>query len=217
MPFFFFTIAILLAYLLGSIATSVWISKVFYGIDIRDYGSGNAGATNVFRVLGKKAGIPTMIIDMAKGWAAVKIALFFTETFPIGTNAYINMQLALGAAAVLGHLFPIFAGFRGGKGVATLFGIGLAIHPLATLLAFSVFVIVLITTRFVSLGSMLAGVTFPVLIIYLFKEEASSLIIFSFFVAGGLIYTHRKNIMRLLKRQESKANIFRKKSKSNLE
>jgi len=213
MPLFFYTIAIFSAYLLGSIATSVWIGRFFYGIDIRDYGSGNAGATNVFRVLGKKAGIPTMIIDMAKGWAAVKLALFFSESLIIGSNGYINLQLALGAGAVLGHLFPIFAQFRGGKGVATLFGIGLAIHPLATLLAFSVFVVVLITTRFVSLGSMLAGVTFPVLIIYVFKESSPSLIIFSFFVAAGLIYTHRKNIIRLLKKEESKANIFGKRRK----
>jgi len=209
----YFTLALLFAYLLGSLATSVWISKLFYGIDIRDYGSGNAGATNVFRVLGKKAGIPTMIIDMAKGFAAVKIALFFTELFPLGSNAYINLQLALGAAAVLGHLFPIYVGFRGGKGVATLFGIGLAIHPLATLLAFSVFIITLIISKYVSLGSMLAGIIFPILVIYVFKTEAPSLIIFSLFVAVGLIYTHRKNIIRLVKREESKAYLFKRRNK----
>ncbi len=210
MPIFYYTLAILAAYLLGSLSTAVWISKVFYGLDIRDYGSGNAGATNVFRVLGKKAGIPTMIIDMAKGWAAIKIALFFSGTLIIGSNAYINFQLALGAAAVLGHLFPIYANFKGGKGVATLFGIGIAIHPLATLLAFAIFIIVLLTTRYVSLGSMIAGIMFPVFVILVFKTTALSLILFSIFVAIALIFTHRKNIIRLLKKEESKANIFRK-------
>lgn len=213
MPIFFFTLAIIAAYLIGSIATSVWISRFFYGIDIRDYGSGNAGATNVFRVLGKTAGIPTMIIDMAKGWAAVKLALFFTSVLPIGSNGYVNLQLALGAAAVLGHLFPLYVGFKGGKGVASLFGIGLAIHPLATLFAFMVFLLVLVITRYVSLGSMIAGLVFPILVNYVFKTDAPSMIVFSIFVAVGLVYTHRKNIVRLVNNEESKANLFKRKNK----
>src|SRR5436190_3997200 len=115
-------IALVAAYILGSIPSAVWIGKIFYGIDVREYGSGNAGATNTFRVLGKKAGIPVLAIDVLKGFSAVSLAYFQSEWVP-ATNAFVIFQLTLAVFAVLGHVFPVFAGFRGGKGVATLLGI----------------------------------------------------------------------------------------------
>lgn len=116
------------AYLLGSIPTAVWWGRKYYGIDVREFGSGNAGATNTFRVLGKKAGIPVLIIDILKGTSAVMLAWLSPYTFE--SDPYVNVQLALGVAAVVGHVFPVFAGFRGGKGVATILGVIICITPL---------------------------------------------------------------------------------------
>src|ERR1700755_2692454 len=132
---------LILAYLFGSIPTAVWIGQAFYGIDIREYGSGKAGATNTFRVLGKKAGIPVMLLDILKGWTATNLAYFIgvSTTGAYNSIAYTNYALALVVAAVMGHLFPVFAGFRGGKGIATLFGMILAIHLQAALLCVCVF------------------------------------------------------------------------------
>src|SRR6185503_2984962 len=118
---------IVLAYLIGSIPTAVWVSSKIYGIDIREHGSGNAGATNTFRILGSKAGSAVMLVDMLKGFIAVKLSLF--SPFPWGSEAFVNLQIFLGLAAVLGHIFPIWAEFRGGKGIATLFGMILGIQP----------------------------------------------------------------------------------------
>src|ERR1700748_963613 len=143
--------ALVLAYLCGSIPTAVWIGQAFFDVDVREYGSGNAGATNTFRVLGKKAGIPVMLIDILKGWTATNLAYFIgvSTTGAYNSAAYINYALALGIAAVMGHLFPIFAGFRGGKGIATLFGMILAVNLPAALLCVSVFIVVLLVTRYV--------------------------------------------------------------------
>jgi glycerol-3-phosphate acyltransferase PlsY len=110
---------ILMAYMLGSVPSAVWVGKMLYGIDVRDYGSGNAGATNTFRVLGKKAGLPVLIMDILKGFLAVKM-VWLTGKYLPDTQQFINLELSLGIASLLGHIFPIFAGFRGGKGVATL-------------------------------------------------------------------------------------------------
>jgi glycerol-3-phosphate acyltransferase PlsY len=146
--------ALILAYLCGSIPTAVWIGLAFFDVDVREYGSGNAGATNTFRVLGKKAGIPVMLIDILKGWTATNLAYFIgvSTTGAYNSPAYINYALALGIAAVMGHLFPIFAGFRGGKGIATLFGMILAINLPAALVCVGVFLIILMATGYVSLG-----------------------------------------------------------------
>ena len=198
--------SLILAYVLGSIPTAVWIGKAFYDIDVREYGSGNAGATNTFRVLGKKAGIPGLLIDAFKGFAAVSLVHLFTEE-PISTEAFVNYQLGLGIAAVIGHIFPLFAGFRGGKGIATLLGLMLGIHPEGALLALVVFLLVFALTRFVSLGSMSAAISFPFLIVLVFQATVPSLIIFSMFVAILVLVTHQKNIERLVRREENKANI----------
>ncbi|HSH50241.1 MAG TPA: glycerol-3-phosphate 1-O-acyltransferase PlsY [Bacteroidales bacterium] len=204
----------ILAYLLGSIPTSIWISRSFFNIDIRDYGSGNAGATNTFRVLGIKAGIVVFIVDILKGFLAVNL-IYLTDYYIPDSGDYINIQLLLGIAAMLGHIFPIYARFRGGKGVATLFGVICAISLYPTLIMAGVFVLTLVITRYVSLSSMISGLSFPVLIIVVFKETTSSLVIFSLIMAVLMLFTHQKNIERLLNKEEKKAD-FSKLKKKNL-
>ncbi len=203
------------AYLLGSIPTAVWIGKYFYKIDVREYGSGNAGATNTFRVLGKKAGIPVLLIDVLKGFAAVSLA-YFNPVNPHNPNSQtqlINLQLVLGIASLIGHIFPIFASFRGGKGIATLLGIILAVHLPAALIAIGIFIFVLLVSKYVSLGSMIAAVCFPVIVIVVFEVRTPSLIIFSILISILVLITHQKNIERLLRKEESKTRIIKKKSK----
>lgn len=197
------------AYLLGSIPTAVWIGKYFYSIDVREYGSGNAGATNVFRVLGKKAGIPVLLIDVLKGYVAVSLAN--SSDYTVGSNQFINLQLVLGIASLVGHIFPIFASFRGGKGIATLLGIILAILPFAAFISIGIFIAVLLVSSYVSLGSMTAAVAFPIIVIVGFKTTTPSLIIFSILIAIMVLITHQKNIERLLRREESKAKLINKK------
>ncbi len=198
------------AYLFGSIPNAVWIGKALYGIDVREHGSKNAGTTNSVRVLGWKAGFPVLILDILKGIAGVN--LVWCSGYVPGTEAFVNLELFLGAFVVIGHIFPIFAGFRGGKGVASLFGIILAIAPYPTLIAFGIFLIVLFTTKYVSLSSMVSGFAFPLLIMFVFKTPLQSLIIFSLVVAVLLLLTHQKNIERLIRKEESKASfLFRKK------
>jgi glycerol-3-phosphate acyltransferase PlsY len=205
--------ALILAYLFGSIPTAVWIGQAFYHVDVREYGSGNAGATNTFRVLGKKAGIPVMLLDILKGWTATNLA-YIVGTSTIGADhsaAFINLQLALGVVAVMGHLFPIFAGFRGGKGVATLFGMILAINLPAALLCVTVFIATLLITKYVSLSSIMAGFVYPIGII-IFHVTIKSVIIYGMCIFILVLVTHQKNIERLLKGKESRVNLFKKKT-----
>ncbi len=197
---------------MGSIPTSVWIGKAFYNIDVREFGSGNAGATNTFRVLGKKAGIPVLIIDILKGSFAVSLS--FLSVYEINSDAFINLQLALGIAALIGHIFPLFAGFRGGKGVATILGVVFCILPVACSIALLVFLFTLLISRIVSLSSMIAGLSFPFILNLLLHNQNKVLAIFSIVVSTLLIITHRKNIRRLLKKEESKVNLFSAKNKS---
>ncbi len=198
---------LILAYLIGSIATSVWIGRWFFNIDIREHGSGNAGSTNATRILGWKAGIIVLIIDVFKGWLAVNL-IHLTQYYTPETGNFITFQLMLGTAALLGHIFPIYVGFRGGKGVATLFGLVLAINPEPTLICTGIFVITLLITKYVSLSSMIAGFSFPILIIFVFKETTPALLVFSLIVAILLLLTHQKNIERLLRNQEKKVTFL---------
>jgi glycerol-3-phosphate acyltransferase PlsY len=204
-------ILLLTAYLLGSIPSAVWIGKYFYKTDVREYGSGNAGATNVFRVLGKRAGIPVLLIDVLKGFAAVYLARM--SPYHTGTDQFINLQLVLGIASLVGHIFPIFASFRGGKGIATLLGIILAVHPQAAFVSILVFILVLLMFSYVSLSSMIAAIVFPITVIFVFRTTVPSLIIFSILIAIMVLITHQKNIERLLRREESKAKLIKKKKK----
>lgn len=196
------------AYLLGSIPSAVWIGKRFYGIDIREHGSKNAGTTNTLRVLGRRAALPVFALDVAKGYVAVTLAQL--SFFEANSSAMYNLKIALCVAAILGHILPIFASFKGGKGVATLAGSILAVYPSAVLLSLAVFLVVLATTHYVSLGSMIGGVMFPISIIVIYRETDLSLIIFSIVIAILLIFTHRKNIKRLKGGTESKIYIFPK-------
>jgi glycerol-3-phosphate acyltransferase PlsY len=197
-----------LAYLIGSIPTAVWISKHFFGIDIRDYGSGNAGATNTFRVLGSKWGTYVMAVDMLKAIVAVKLAFFLPDAHEYELYL-INVQIGLGLAAVLGHVFPIWANFRGGKGVASLFGMVLGIQPNVALCCVGIFILVLFLTRWVSLSAILASVAFPIFILLIFNEPEHLYRVFAVIVALIVVLTHQKNIGRLLKGNESKVPILK--------
>ena len=211
---------ILLAYFIGSIPTAVWVSKFFFGFDIREYGSGNSGATNTYRLLGPKWGTLVMIVDMLKAVIAVKLVFLLPEA--IENDIYmVNMQLGLGLAAVLGHIFPVWAEFKGGKGVASLFGMVLGIQPNVALCCVGVFILVLYLTRWVSLSSILASIAFPVFILVIFNEPEKLYRVFAITVAMLVLLTHQKNIGRILKGSESKVPILkhrdkRKKRKSSL-
>lgn len=214
-------IALIIAYLLGSVASAVWIGKIFYKLDVREFGSGNSGATNAFRVLGKPAGVIVLLMDTSKGWLAVNMA-YLLQYFDLshyipGTAPYVDLQLALGIAALLGHIFPIYVGFRGGKGIATLLGIILAIHPYAALYSLCIFLVVFLVTRYVSLSSMIASLSFPVVVIWVFEATIPSLVIFSLLIAILVLITHQKNIERLLSKEESRAKLFVKKTNTESE
>ncbi len=197
---------ILLSYLIGSIPTSILAGKLLKGIDIRQHGSGNAGATNVFRVLGWKAGITVLLIDIMKGvvptvWV-YQIGLADLSWQPI------NAQICAGLAAVFGHIWTVFAGFKGGKGVGTGAGMIIGLAPLAVLIALLVFITTVAVTRFVSLGSILASLTLPVVLFVerfaLSQPVPNQLLVLSLFIPLLIIYTHRSNIQRLLKGEENK-------------
>jgi glycerol-3-phosphate acyltransferase PlsY len=208
--------ALILAYLLGSIPTAVWIGQAFYKIDVREYGSGNAGATNTFRVLGKKAGIPVMIIDILKGFTATNLAYLSILGMPSVVDnhsvVFTNYELALGITAVMGHLFPVFAGFRGGKGVATLCGMVLAVNLQAALLCVIVFIIVLLITKYVSLSSIVASFTYLIGVTFVYPVYVRSVIIYGMCICVLILVTHQKNIERLIRGRESKVNLFKKKT-----
>ena len=203
---------IVVAYLIGSIPTSIWVSKAVFGIDIRQYGSGNPGASNTFRVLGAKWGAFVMIVDISKGLIAT--SLYILMPFYLQNElARTNFMIVLGLASVVGHVFPIWADFKGGKGVATILGMALAIQPIVAVICMLVFLITLLTTRFVSLSSMLAAVVFMVLILFIFKERETSYRVFAILVALLIMITHQKNIGRLIHGKENKTSMFKKNRK----
>jgi len=211
-----------LAYLIGSIPTSVWTGKLVYKIDVREHGSGNAGATNVFRVLGWKAGVFTALVDMAKGaFAALVVSKIRLAELPatwIGWDTTIFLALVGALFAVVGHMFPLYAGFKGGKGVATAGGGLMALTPLSLLISLVTFALSLFTTRYVSLSSILAAFVFPTSLAvrkYVLGHGSidTSLIVFSTFLALGIIVAHRSNIGRLLSGTENRVKSFRPTSK----
>ncbi|MBO7236097.1 MAG: glycerol-3-phosphate 1-O-acyltransferase PlsY [Alistipes sp.] len=210
-------IAIMIAaYLLGSIPSAVWIGKKYYGIDIREHGSKNAGTTNMLRVLGKRAALPVFIIDYFKGFGAVMLTSLMRYDDAITESCIINLRIIATAFVVLGHIFPIFAGFKGGKGVATLLGAGTGIYAPILLLSFGVWCIVFAIWHYVSLASMVAGCSYPIFVIIFstmtYNDNASlgsvPFIVFSWVVAILLIWTHRKNIGRLKDGTESKIYLW---------
>lgn len=194
------------AYLLGAIPSAVWLGKWMYGKDVRDHGSKNAGATNTFRVLGKKAGIPVLLFDIFKGWLATT-GLSYISFYASGTEHYVNLQIACGVSAVIGHIFPVFASFKGGKGVATSLGVVFSLHWQAALVCLAIFLIVFLVSKFVSLGAITAAFAFPFVVIMVFKTPFESLIYFSMIFAIIVIMTHQKNIQRLANREENKMKL----------
>jgi acyl phosphate:glycerol-3-phosphate acyltransferase len=199
------------AYLIGSIPTAVWVGKWFYKVDVREHGSGNAGATNTIRVLGLKAGIPVLLIDVIKGYIAVLMA---PVLFKLGGGETMSpyIEISTAAFAVVGHTIPVFAGFRGGKGVATLLGVGLGLFPIAAWIAVAIFATILTATKYVSLASITAGITFPLIVFFFFPPPNWVYYVLAVAVAIFLPYTHRKNIKRLLEGTESKISFSRKKN-----
>ncbi len=199
---------ICLAYLIGSIPTALIISRRFFGIDIRDYGSGNMGATNTFRVLGPRYGTLVMVCDILKGVVAASLFTFIPYYFHHELERT-NFMIGLGMSAVVGHIFPIFAGFKGGKGVATLFGMVLAVQPLVAVSCVGVFLLVLYLTRYVSLSSILAAIMLPVSVLWIWNEDEMLYRIFAVLVAGLVVLTHQKNIGRILRGVESRIPILK--------
>lgn len=191
-----------IAYLLGSIPSGLWIGKYFFNTDIRQYGSGNLGATNTFRVLGKKAGAIVLLMDLFKGSLSILIASHF----------HLNgiSPLIIGLFAVLGHTFPLFANFRGGKAVATFAGIILAYQPWLFFGCFLIFLIILSISKMVSLTSMLT-ITIGVIITFFIHDW--TLTIIALIVDLFIIYRHRSNITRILNGTENKINLFSKQNK----
>jgi glycerol-3-phosphate acyltransferase PlsY len=207
---------LIVAYLLGSIPTSVWIGQYFYKIDVREFGSGNSGATNTFRVLGYKAGIPVLLIDILKGFVSVKLAGFVSD-FPADSEQLVNLELVFAVAALMGHVFPVYVGFRGGKGVATLLGIVLALNPTAALISLGVFCVVFFATQYVSLSSIIGSFAFPNVVIFGMDSRVPSMVIFSMFITVIVLITHQKNIERLLRKKESKIYLRKPKNKVLIE
>ena len=214
---FYLALCAVASYLLGSIPTAIWYGEAYFGIDIRQHGSGNAGATNTLRVLGKKAGSVVILIDIMKGWVATSLAsgLYFLHV--IDVNELVIYKLAFGVLAVLGHVFPFWAKFKGGKGVATLLGMAFAVHSEAAFICLGVFLLIFLITHFVSLGSMLAAVSFPVMMLMkVFGTEHLGTIIFGITMSLLVIITHRKNIKRLLTGTETKIFLFKTKKTSEV-
>ncbi len=189
--------------------TALWVGKAFYGVDIRAHGSGNSGATNTFRVLGKKAGSLVLIIDVLKGLTAASLVRYCYFLDP-GSVRYVNIQLLFGLVSVLGHIFPIYCQFKGGKGIATLLGMIIGIHYLSALACVLLFIVVLFSTRYVSLSSMLAAIAFPLFAIVIYKNEEPLFVAFGIAAAIMVILTHQKNIARLVEGTENKAKLLKK-------
>jgi glycerol-3-phosphate acyltransferase PlsY len=213
-------IIVVLSYLVGAIPTAIIVARKARGIDIRQYGSGNAGGTNVFRVLGWKAGVFVIAMDIAKGLVAtLLVARLMEGPIPFENRTpfddFTVVQIIAGCAAILGHVWTVFAGFRGGKGLATAGGMFIGVAPVEVAVSLGVFALVFFVTQYVSLGSLSAAVTFPATmflrenVCFANIQGYNTLIFFSLGISLLIIYTHRTNIGRLLKGTENKIRLFR--------
>ncbi len=200
-----------LAFLLGSIPTAVWLGKALYGIDVREHGSGNPGATNTFRVLGKRAGIIVMLVDIVKGLLATSIAIPLMHMGFISENNLIIFKILFGIVAVSGHIFSVFLNFRGGKGVATLLGMMIAIDYEVALICIAIFIVTLLLTKYVSLASIISALAFPTIlwVVPHFKTSEPLLVIFGFFLFIVIVWTHHKNIRRIIDGEERKTYLLK--------
>lgn len=200
------------AYILGSIPSAVWYGKIFHNIDVREHGSKSAGATNTLRVLGNKAGFVVLFFDFLKGFAAANLVYFYKELGD-STSEILTYKMLFGVLAVVGHIYPVFANFKGGKGVATLLGLIVALDYRLALICLLVFILVVWITKYISLGSMTGGIISPFVAGFLYEWNEPVLIGFCIVFAVMLIYTHRTNIKRLINGNENKF-AFKKKEKS---
>lgn len=205
-PWVYGAFSVVLAYLFGSIPTAVWWGRAFHGIDVREHGSRNAGATNTFRVLGPRAGVPVLLIDVMKGFLPVRV-LPNLSGLEVDGEGWMWLRVVLVLATVLGHLYPVFAGFRGGKGVATSLGGVLAVHPGAALICVAAFVVVFSLSRYVSLGSMTAAVAYPLAVVLVFHESSPVKVGFAVLLCLLVLYTHRQNIGRLWRGEENRMDL----------
>lgn len=214
-----YIIVIIAGYLLGSIPTSIWVGKLYKGVDIRHHGSGNAGATNTFRMLGWKAGVIVAVIDFMKGFAA---AYFVSKIgFAIGLpassigpwNAAALLRIAGGASAVIGHMFPLYANFKGGKGAITSAGMLFGIEPISISITVAIFLVVLLLSRYVSLASIICSICYPIIVLimrYKFGVPLDgSLIVLSSIIAFVIVIKHLPNIKRLFEGKENRIRSFR--------
>jgi glycerol-3-phosphate acyltransferase PlsY len=204
----------LLSYLLGSIPTAIWYGDRYHGIDIRQHGSGNAGATNTFRVLGKKAGSIVLFVDALKGFAAASLATVLYTFNLVDWQTCVTLKILFGFLAIIGHLLPVFCDFKGGKGVATTLGMVIALHPQAALVSSLVFLLVFGFSHYVSLGSMVTSLVFPLLLQFgVFGKELPILIYFGFIISFLVIFTHRKNIGRIISGTENRMYLIPRKGR----
>ena len=199
-------LACLFAYSLGSIPSAVLVGKAFFGVDVREHGSLNAGATNTFRVLGKQAGTGVLLMDIIKGATAANLVLLISPDALEWTS--MTYKILLGVFAVVGHIYPLFAGFKGGKGIATLLGLVFALDPLMALMCIAIFLVVLLSTNMVSAGSIIATLSFGVIAALRHGDTEPVLQIFAIFAVILVLYTHRANIGRIIKGEEKRIYLF---------
>jgi glycerol-3-phosphate acyltransferase PlsY len=202
--------AIVIGYIVGSIPTAVWIGRYFYQIDVREHGSKNAGATNTFRVLGKKPGIIVLVIDVIKGIVASMFPILFGDFFEMSYAFLISLRLLSSIFSMIGHVLPVFAEFKGGKGVATSLGVLIGLQPFAALVCFLVFLLIFIIFKYVSLGAIISAMIYPFIVYYVDPKVLFHEMIFTVILSSAVIFTHRKNISRLIKGQENKMNLFKR-------
>lgn len=207
-----FVIVIFVCYLIGSIPSAVWIGKFVHGIDIREHGSKNAGATNTFRVFGKKSGAVVLFLDVAKGYLAASFPLLLTGMYLGIKDEVLILQLTASFCAIIGHVFPVFAHFRGGKGVASSLGIIIAVNPDTAFICLTSFLLVFVIWKYVSLGAIVAAILFPFVSYFFMMEDARIMIVFSIIISLIVLMSHRKNIHRLLRGEENKMNFLKRKA-----
>jgi len=198
--------SLLIAYLIGSIPTAVWWGRRFHGTDVREHGSRNAGATNTFRVLGWKAGVPVLLLDILKGFLPVRLLPNFSGAV-VDSNEWMWLRVVLVLATVIGHLYPVFADFKGGKGVATSLGGILAVHPGAALVCVLVFTVVFVLSNYVSLGSLCAALGFPLSVVFVWHEPSAVKVGFAIVLCALVFWTHRQNIGRLVRGEENRMRL----------
>ena len=201
---------IVLAYLIGSIPTALWIGRSTHGVDVREHGSKNAGATNTFRILGRKCGWIVLTIDVLKGLVASSLPLIFAEDY--SKNELLLFQISTSLVCIIGHIFPVFAQFRGGKGVASALGIIIGLNPVSACISVVIFLVVFLVSRYVSLGAIITSITYPFVSFFIVKEESGLMIIFTALMGLLVVLAHWKNIRRLMNGAESKMNLLRRRA-----